>query len=68
MTKWSYIFPLGELVVKLRMTREKGLEGYREIWIVSPGSKSPDRSSGGAFLCFFFSLVQTAISETAISD
>lgn len=69
MTKWSYTFPFGRLVVNLRMTRQKGLEGYREIWIVFPGSKSPDRSSGGAFLCyFFFSLVQTANSETAISE
>lgn len=55
MTKRSYTFPFGGLVVNLRMTRQKGLEGYREIWIVFPGSKSPDRSSGGAFLCYFFS-------------
>lgn len=68
MTKWGYIFPFGAIVVNLRVTREKGLEGYGETWIVSCESKSPDRSSGGAFLCFVFSLVQTANSEAAISD
>lgn len=49
----SGVFPFKGLVVKLRMTREKSLEGYREIWTGWPGSKS----SAGAF---FVNLVQTA--------
>lgn len=58
----------GARLVQLRMMREKGLEGYREIWVVSPGSESPDRSSGGAFLCFFFQPSPNTKSEAAISD